>query len=160
MGRLTKVTKAQRDANFEKIFGAKKPNPDLDDHGRVRYKAHPETGEMIPDFMWDQLGMAPVVHRSHFIQGDYEPFVSPVTGKVVSGRRQRRYDMESTGHRAYEGRRTETIEAQGIRDHRDRRLDEKVEKSMMQTLSDIRHGNNPPPERDKKTGKPKISFTF
>jgi hypothetical protein len=31
-----------------------------------------------------------------FLQLDLQPYASPVTGKVVDGRRARRYDLEST----------------------------------------------------------------
>lgn len=31
------------------------------------------------------------------IQGDIEPFISPASGKVIGGRREKRYDLAATG---------------------------------------------------------------
>ncbi|MDB4351920.1 hypothetical protein OAA60_00640 [Porticoccaceae bacterium] len=146
--------------NFDKIFGEKKDNPDVDDLGRVAYKAHPETGEMIPDYMWAQMGMWKPKPKSHFIQTDSNiEYTSPITGALISGRRAQRYDLHSNGCRIYEGMATETTEAIRFQEHNDRRLDEKLEKSMAETLNDIRHQNNPPPETDK-NGDAKMSWTF
>lgn len=145
------------DARWDAVFGQKKENHDLDLDGRVRYKAHPETGEMVPDYMWHQLGMLPRQKSGVYIQKDYEPYQSPITGEVISGRRQRRYDLDKHGCRPYEGRHSETTEAEGYRRHQDERLDEALKRSMPQTLTDIRWQNNEPSEKDKH-GNPKISW--
>ena len=155
------VNRKKFDDNYEAIFGKKKENPDIDpETGSVRYKAHPETGEMIPDYMWSQLGMLPKpVPRTPHIMRDTGDYVSPATGKHVSGRKQRRYDLESSGCRPYEGGESERRAANAHRVSEDRKLSQSMEKSMGQTLSDIQHQNNAPIERSKK-GAAKNTFTF
>jgi len=161
-GRRPRNISLQEEADrWEAAFGKKKENPDLDPESRsVRYKQHPETGKMIPDYMWMQFDMEDKEHTSHFIQRDttYE-YESPVTGKWISGRRAARYDLHSTGSRVYEGRASEAREAQNYRDHKDKLLEEAIAKSLPETLNDIKYGNNPPPELDK-NGNAKISWTF
>lgn len=49
--------------------------------------------------------------RSHFVIPDTPDYVSPVTGIVVSGRRQRRNDLARTGSRPWEGMAAERKEA-------------------------------------------------
>jgi hypothetical protein len=50
--------------------------------------------------------------RTHFVQPDTPDYVSPVSGLVVSGRRQRRNDLARTGSRPWEGMRQERKEAE------------------------------------------------
>ncbi len=157
--RPRQVDKKKFEDNWEAIFGEKKENPDLDMDGHVRYKPHPETGEMIPDYMWHQFGMWKPKPKSHFVVRDYPDYRSPITGKLISGRRQHQYDLHSNGCRVYEGRESEERAAQSHRDQSEAQFHRKLDKSMAETLNDIKYQNNPPPERDK-NGKPKVSFTW
>lgn len=154
-----KVDKKKFDENFERIFGKKKPNPDLDDTNRVAYKAHPETGELIPDFMWHQFGMWTPKPKLHFVVNDYDTYRCPVTDKPITGRRQHRENLNRTGCRVYEGRASEERAAASYRAQEDKKLDRLLDKSLAQTLNDIKYGNNAPPERDKH-GRAKSSWTW
>lgn len=40
--------------------------------------------------------------RMHFVQGDYEGYVSPASGKYIEGRYQHREDLKRTGCRILE----------------------------------------------------------
>lgn len=152
-------SKASCDARWDAVFGVKTANHDLDGDGHVRYKANPDTGEMVPDYMWAQLGMLPPPKSLVHIQKDYVDYRSETTGRIISGRRQARYDLESTGCRVYEGRESETTEANGVRRHKADRLSDALDKSMPQTLTDIKWQNNKPSQLDKH-GNPKISWEF
>jgi len=128
--------------NFEKIFGKKKTNEDLDGLGRVRYKAHPETGELVPDYMWQQLGMWKPKPKTHFVQRDYVDYRSEVGAfNVISGRRQHRYDLESNGCRVYEGRGSEARAAKAHNDDKDKRFEETLEVSLRETMNDLKYQN-------------------
>lgn len=61
---------------------------------RRRYIQHPVTHELIPAEEY----AAPVVAGTIVI-GDIKPYVSPVTRKVIDGRRQQREDLAITGCR-------------------------------------------------------------
>lgn len=149
------------DARWESTFGERRENPDLDPETRsVRYKAHPETGELVPDYMWAQYNMLPKIPpKTHFIQTDFTPYSSAVTGEIVSGRRAHRNHLRQHGIRVYEGRQQEAKEAQRHREYEQRKFERTLEKSLAQIHNDIKYQNNPPPERDKK-GNAKVSWTF
>ena len=157
------VNKATFDSNYDAIFGKKEKNHDVDpETGRVRYKAHPETGAMIPDYMWAQYGMnPPPVPKTHHIMRDAKDYKCPVNegNKMISGRRQHRENLKRTGCRVYEGRGSEQRAADSHVAHEDKKLDREVEKTLGKTLNDMRHGNNAPIERAK-DGSAKNSWTF
>lgn len=159
--RPRKISLEEEAARWEAAFGKKKPNPDVDEMGRVKYKPHPETGELIPDYMWAQLGMLPKEPpRTAFIQTDSQvEYLSPISGKLISGRRQQRYDHHSTGSRTYEGREQEEKEAQRYQQYENEKLEKAVDITVQQVFNDIQYQNNPPPETDK-NGNAKISWTF
>jgi len=74
--------------------------------------------------------------KLHYVQPDYEDYESPIDGRIVHGKKGRRYDLERTGSRPWEGRDQEQKEAD--RDNyyhdqkEDRRLDESVQYSLAQ----------------------------
>lgn len=152
-------SQASIDARWELAFGPKKENPDLDELGRVAYKVHPETGELVPDYMWEQMGLYKRIPKTHFIARDIPEYTSPITGKLISGRKQHRYDLHSNGCRVYEGRESEQRAADSHNLQEERKFDRVLDKSMAKTLNDIEHQNNPPPDLDK-NGRPKINWTF
>lgn len=149
------------DENWDKIFGPKKENPDLDpEYNCVRYKQHPETGELIPDYMWAQFDMLPPKKSNlQIIRDSHYEYVSPATGKYISGKRAQRYDLQSSGCRIYEGRESEQRAADAHRKDQDKRFEQTLEKSMRQSLSDIRWQRVPTTEKSK-DGRPKISWEW
>lgn len=74
--------------------------------------------------------------RTHFVQPDTPDYVSPVSGLVVSGRRQRRNDLARTGSRPWEGMQAERKEADRQRAYfeqkQERRLDHAVRSAYYQ----------------------------
>lgn len=77
--------------------------------------------------------------RAPMIIPDLPDYVSPVTGKLVSGRRQRREDLLRTGSRPWEGLAAEKKEAERRIAHAeqtsDRRLDDGVRRAYHQRLT-------------------------
>lgn len=61
--------------------------------------------------------------ESAYVQPDLPDYESPIDGRLVSGRRQRRNDLARSGCRPYEGREQEQKEAAKVRAENDRRLD-------------------------------------
>lgn len=61
---------------------------------------------------------------------DLPAYESPVDGRPVDGRRQRRNDLARTGSRPYEGFEQEKREADKIRAEHERKLDQRVEESV------------------------------
>jgi len=59
----------------------------------------------------------------------------------------------------YEGRESEQRAADSHVAHEDKQMDRAIEKTLGQTLNDMRHGNNAPIERAS-DGKAKNSWTF
>ena len=59
--------------------------------------------------------------------GDLPDYESPVDGRVVHGRAGRRYDLERTGCRPYEGREAESREAARQRAYEEQRQDRKLD---------------------------------
>lgn len=67
-----------------------------------RWIQHPETLELIPAHLYERPS-----EKSHYIQGEIEPYESPVDGKVIYSRRQHKEDLKRTGCRHWEGREVE-----------------------------------------------------
>jgi hypothetical protein len=61
------------------------------------------------------------------IWGEIPEYVSPVTGKVISGRVQRREDMASAGARPWEGKDQEVKEAKRRQAYIDQAADQRLE---------------------------------
>jgi len=139
---------------WEAIFGKKEKNPDVDDMGNVRYKADPQSGRMIPDYMWAQYDMEdekPL--RGHFIHRDAEDYLSPISGKLISGKRQHRYDLDVHGCRVFEGKESEQRAANSHLEQEDKKMNDLLLDSLGETLNDIKYQNNAP------SGE-KVSWTF
>lgn len=85
---------------------------------------------------WDpklgELAEVPVDSRqapaAPAVFGDLPPYESPITGKIVDGRRARRDDLKRHGCRPYEGREQEMKEAAKVQRENDRKVDQLAEK--------------------------------
>jgi hypothetical protein len=84
---------------------------------------------------WIDGALVEITHREEMpvmltptIIGDLPDYVSPVTGKVISGRAQRREDLRRTDSRPWEGMEQEKKEAarqqQYVEQRSEQRLDE------------------------------------
>ena len=67
---------------------------------------------------------------------NYE-YRSPVTGKVIRGKKQRQDDLKRTGSRPWEGREVEEKEAKKVRDSADAKMDESLEKTAHEVLNNM-----------------------
>lgn len=96
----------------------------------MRWIQHPETLELIPA---DQY--VPPSRASAHIWPDLPDYVSPVTGKLISGRKQRAEDLKRAGARPYEGREQEAKEAARQRAYEEARFTRKIEEGAAHVLS-------------------------
>lgn len=99
---------------------------------RRRYRWDPDTKEMV-EISWDsrQESLSPTVWN------DLPAYESPIDGRPVEGRRQRRNDLARTGCRPYEGREQESREAAKVRAEHERKLDLRVEESVHRTWHEM-----------------------
>jgi hypothetical protein len=90
---------------------------------RRRYRYDSQTKELI-EVPWDskQEALAPVVWD------DLPAYESPIDGRVIEGRRQRRNDLARSNCRPYEGKEQELKEARRRLVEQDRREDQLAEK--------------------------------
>lgn len=92
-------------------------------------------------FIWsrerNEMVEVPVNSRAEPIAptvwNDLPAYESPIDGRPVDGRRQRRNDLARTGCRPYEGFDQESKEAAKVRAEHERKLDRKVEESVHRT---------------------------
>ena len=64
-----------------------------------------------------EAGTDYVAPQGHFIMGDLPAYQSPIDGRVVDGRAQRREDLRRSGSRPWEGREQEQkVAQQRVRD--------------------------------------------
>lgn len=63
-----------------------------------------------------------------YVWPDLPAYESPIDGRVIDGRRQRRDDLARHGCRPYEGREQEVKEANKIKAEHERQLDQLAEK--------------------------------
>lgn len=82
-----------------------------------------------------------------FIIPDLPEYQSPIDGKVISGRAQRREDLKRNGCRPWEGREQETKEAARQRQYAEQRLDHRIEESARRSFYEL-----PPDKRRMLTG--------
>ncbi len=71
------------------------------------------------------------------IQVDLPEYVSPASGKLIRGRKQRQDDFKRTRTRPWEGRKAEMLEAQKIRDADEAKLDATIERGAYEVLSNM-----------------------
>jgi hypothetical protein len=83
------------------------------------YPADGEPFEVTADYVH--------VPEGHFVMGDLPAYESPVDGRVIEGRAQRREDLRRTGCRPWEGREQETKEAQRRKAYQEQHLEKRAE---------------------------------
>jgi hypothetical protein len=90
---------------------------------RRRYRFDRKTHEMV-EIPWDSKreALAPAVF------GDLPAYTSPIDGRVVDGRKQRREDLKRNNCRPWEGREQERKQAMKDRALHEKKLDTLAEK--------------------------------
>lgn len=92
---------------------------------RRRYRWCPERKEMV------EIDVnARTERRAPLVIPDIPDYVSPVTGKLVSGRRQRREDLLRTNSRPWEGMDSERREAQRRVAYAEQKSEERLERGI------------------------------
>lgn len=76
------------DEGYSKIFGNRVPE-------RGSWVQHPITHELIPKEEYNSP--SDYNHKNIMVMGDIEPFISPITKEVISGRRKLRAHMREHG---------------------------------------------------------------
>ena len=104
---------------------------------RRRFRQDPETLEL-----YEIPINAPVAPRSQapVVWGDLPEYTSPIDGKVISGRRQRRNDLARSECRPYEGREQEAKEALSHRRQEQRKHERKFAELVERTYYGLRDG--------------------
>lgn len=73
----------------------------------------------------------------HFVLPDTPDYVSPVTGQLVSGRRQRRDDLARTASRPWEGMEQERKHAEKVRAEHHAKSEAKLEQHVRQAYHQL-----------------------
>ena len=73
----------------------------------------------------------------NYIQAAFDPYVSPASGKVINGPRARRYDMDSTNTRPWEGLQSELKEADKRKNYADQKLEKTIENHVAGQLRGV-----------------------
>jgi hypothetical protein len=79
---------------------------------------------VLTEIPWNSRASA----AAPFVWDDLPAYESPIDGKPVDGRRQRRNDLARSGCRPYEGREQEVKEANKVKAEQDRQLDRLADK--------------------------------
>jgi hypothetical protein len=84
--------------------------------------------------------MRQLITATH-IQPDIPEYTSPIDGRVIRGRRARKYDLERSNSREYEGLEAEQKEAARIRAHKEKQIEAKVDETLQRTITDLDASN-------------------
>lgn len=103
---------------------------------RRKFVWSPERGELVE--VPTDFNQPP---RAHFVQPDTPDYVSPVSGLVVSGRRQRRNDLARSGSRPWEGMQAERKEAERRKAYAEQRADANLDRAVRESYYQL------PPEK-------------
>jgi hypothetical protein len=117
-------------AGHEKVFGKTKVQ-------RGRWIQDPETGKLVSA---SEYVRKETERARFFLMDRWDPYESETTGNVISNRRQRDYDLKSSGCRPYEGKNIELQRANAEKkEMADRAKAERLE-TMEKTFYEIEHG--------------------
>lgn len=119
--------------NYERIFGNKSTQSG-------RFKQDPETGEWLPLNEW-YAKYGKVVNQAPMLMsvGEYQPYISPSTGKLVTTKRGERYDLKESGCRIYEGKEQEMKEAARHREYEEKAFEKTVEHALKDTARALKY---------------------
>lgn len=78
---------------------------------------------------------------THFVMPDLPDYQSPVDGRVVSGRRQRREDLRRTGSRPWEGLQQEKKEAARRIGYEEKRMEQRLTETAHRAMHQISYSS-------------------
>lgn len=130
----TKFNTEKYKENLEKIFGDKPVQ-------KGRFKQCRETGDFIPMSEWlAKYGSEPKTQAPMVVCNHFEAFESPASGRVITNKRQHQEDLEATGCRVYEGRESETKEANKWQAEQEAKLEKNLDHTLNTTMHELEHG--------------------
>lgn len=132
---ISKAATPEYRENHEKIFGNKPIQ-----RGSWRYD--PELRKLIPLSEWRERERSKLI--VHVDQWD--AYESPVSGNVISNRKQRDRDLKESGCRQYEGKEIEVQEANRHNAYKRKELINTLMDTAQRTYYEIEHGYRRPRE--------------
>lgn len=98
---------------------------------RTRTRWNPQTGKKVAEWKGDELVYYDDKYfhpqsQTAVVIGDLPAYQSPIDGRTVEGRKQRREDLARSGSRPWEGRLVEEKEAQRQKQYLEKKSDEKL----------------------------------
>jgi hypothetical protein len=100
----------------------------------MRFIQHPETLKLVPA---DEYVRPKKQESGPFIIPDIEPYDSPIDGRIINSRHQRREDFKRHNCRPYEGREQEEKEAARQRAYGDKKADAIFTDAIERTMADM-----------------------
>lgn len=109
---------------------------------RTRTRWNPQTGKKVAEWKGDELVYYDDEYfhpqsQTAVVIGDLPAYESPIDGRTVEGRKQRREDLARSGCRPWEGREQETKEANRYKAQSERRSEEKINESVMRAWHEL-----------------------
>lgn len=132
----SKPNSQEYESNYDRIFGDSKPNGGS-------FKQDKETGEFIPAWQWE-VKYGEKRNPSPFIIGNMTPYQSPIDGRWINSREQRKEDLKRSGSRPYEGLEVEKREAQRIQEEKQKAFEAKIPGMIEKTAIQLRDGMTKP----------------
>jgi hypothetical protein len=130
---VTKAATPEYREGHERIFGQKPIQ-------RGRFIQDPSTGKLVPAHEYRQQESSKlIVHVDN-----WDAYESPVSGQVISNRRQRDRDLKESGCRQYEGKQVELQEAQRHQEYKRKEVWSGIRDTMERTWHEIEHGYRRP----------------
>jgi hypothetical protein len=129
----TKAATPEYRENHERIFGSTKTQ-------RGRWIQDPDTGQLVPasEYQRKQSDKA-----QFFLMDRWDAYESETSGRIISNRRQRDYDLKATGCRPYEGKSIELQRAESETKEFREKSRRDMRETMERTYYEIQHGYRP-----------------
>ncbi|CAB4188164.1 hypothetical protein UFOVP1165_57 [uncultured Caudovirales phage] len=89
------------------------------------------------DGQWTEIVRNRSQSVAPYVQPDYPDYESPVDGRVVHGKKGRRYDLERTQSRPWEGREAEQKEVDRHNAYQEQKMDRRLEETTRRTLAQM-----------------------
>lgn len=112
---------------------------------RGSFKWCSEEKAFIPKHEWNRKYAKEAPPRGPMaIVKNFDPFISPVTNKVIRNEKEHRYDLDSSGCRVYEGRQQEQKEVDRYLAEQDKALEQSISDTVDETAWQIEHNYSRP----------------
>ncbi len=109
----------------------------------MRYIQHPITHELIPEHEYIDPRKPTKHGEGPTVFGDITPYASPIDGRPINSRTQRREDMKRNECRPYEGREEEAAEVRRQEEYRWKKAEEQLHEETCRAYYQL------PPEKRK-----------